>query len=497
MNRREFLIGLALLFFVLAILGMPGAARAGDKGSLNILVITLDDLGWDSLGVTGCKIPNISPHIDRLASEGMMFKHAHIMTSICGPSRAALLTGRYPHCSGSMGHGQQPPPDWIPPKTRTPSISTYLHGLDYLTGCILKGSRQFDKTFDVYYAEKAFGVGFEDRDPETFYQRTIQFLNQAKQEKKPFFLYANPIDPHNPWPRTKQEAEMCKKWSEDHPPPAAKTQYDPEEVDVPAVLPDLPGVRAYIAPYYDAVHRGDECVGKILEALKDSGFEDDTLVFFLSDNGMGVPGAKGDNYYSSTKTPLIVRWPGVVGKGRIDDKHVVSSIDIVPTILEAAGLPALKAVEGRSLVGILKGKSPSDWRESVYAAFNYYSQPDWQNFYPVRVMTSKRYTYIWNSYTQKENPHRRFILSNHPLIKLMERHSEEYPRLGQRAEALKHRPPEEFYDVGKDPGCWDNLIASQRHQGRIERLRKALLREMAATGDPELADFRRYIINKK
>jgi len=496
MNRKKFLIALTLMSFTITSWGMQGAPAADNKRPLNILIITLDDLGWDSLGITGCKIPNISPHIDRLASQGIIFNHAHIMTSICGPSRAALLTGRYPHCSGSMGHGQQPPPDWIPPKIKTPSISTYLHGLDYLTGCILKGSRQFDKTFDVYYKEKEFGVGFEDRDPQTFYQRTIKFLNQAKQDKKPFFLYANPIDPHNPWPRTQEEAVMCKKWSQGRPPPPAKTQYDPQQVYVPPVLPDLPEVRAYIAPYYDAVHRGDECIGKILKALKDSGLEHNTLVFFLSDNGMGVPGAKGDNYYASTKTPLIVRWPGVIAKGRIDNKHVVSSIDIVPTILEAAGLPALKKVEGRSLLGILKGKSPSNWRQSVYAAFNYYSQPNWQNFYPVRVMTGRRYTYIWNSYTQKENPHRRFILSNHPLIKLMEKRSVEHPRLGKRAEALKHRPPEEFYDIQKDPGCWNNLIKSERHKDQIEKLKKALLKEMAATADPELADFRKHIIPK-
>ena len=490
MNRWEVLFSVGMLSLV------PSLAAAEIPDRPNVLIVTLDDLGWDSLGVTGCKIPGITPCLDRLASEGVMFQHAHIMTSICGPSRNALFTGRYPHCSGSMGHGAQPPPGWTPPETRTPSICTYLHQRNYLTGCICKGGRLLEKTFDVFHDEAPFGVRFEDRDPDTFYKRTRRFIARAKAEQKPFLLYANPIDPHRPWPRTKMEADMVRRWAKDNPLPPAETQYDPDKVDVPAFLPDLPEVRRHIAPYYDSVRRGDECVGGILRALKESGLEENTIVFFLSDHGMAVPGGKWSSYYYSTRTPLIVRWPGKIPKGQVDDTHVVSSIDIVPTIVEAVGLPAIEGLEGRSLLPILQGKPPAEWRESTYAAFNYYGDSDQKSFYPVRVMTGRKYLYLWNSYTQKANPHSNFHGSNHELIRLMERLAKTHPELGRRAATFKHRPAEEFYDIEKDPGCWSNLVERPEYKSEIEELRKALHKEMTATRDPELGDFQKNILGR-
>jgi len=455
----------------------------------NVLLLTVDDMNWDSLGVTGCSISGISPNIDRLAKQGVRFHHAHVASTICGPSRNAMLTGRYPHCSGSMGHGQMPPPDWRPPEVVTPRLDTYLHENGYYTGAILKHSRQLSPTFDIRFHEKPFGVGFEDRNPDSFYERTKLVIENAKGSDKPFFLYANPIDPHDPWPRTEREAGMLKQWNPDKPYPQAATQYDPAKVDVPAYLPDAPETREYIAPYYDSVHRGDACVGAVLRALKDSGVAENTLVVFLSDHGMWPPGAKRSLYDSSTRTPLIISWPGKIPEGVVNTEHMVSSVDIMPTIIEAAGLPEVNGLEGRSLWPILQGQAPAVWRDYVYAANTYFGACTPEAYYPGRALIGKKFTYIFNIHAMREPERENGFDTYHEFMKVLKKIGERDPAVAARFEHVSHRPAEEFYDTGKDPGCWKNLSTNPEHKQRIARYRNRLEREMRETGDPESKAF--------
>ena len=497
-TRRMFLRSAGL--GALALVG-SGAARAKPvKRPRNVLLITLDDMNWDSLGVTGCTIPGISPHLDGLASEGVLFNNAYIMTSICGPSRNAMMTGRFPHCSGSMGHGQQPPAGWTPPAVATPSLSTYLHERGFYTGAILKSGRLLDVAFDVRISEGPMGCFFEDRHPASFHERCATFLKEAKARNQPFFLYANPIDPHRPFPRTQMERDLVARYREDFKDrvpkpnvglPEPDTQYGPDEIDLPAFLPDIPEARAHVAPYFDAVHRGDQCVGAILRALKESGLEDDTLVLFLSDHGMGVPGAKWSSYNYSLRTPLMVRWPGVTKPGLAIDNYLVSSIDILPTVIEALGLPRVKGIEGRSLAPLLRGKRPRRWRESVYAGFNYTADSTPTCYYPIRVELDGVFLYIWNAYTQVDGAPTEFHYAQHELLQVMRKHED--PRLRRRAETFTHRPPEELYDIRQDPGCWDNLARGPRHGADVARLRGALRRHMKDTRDPLCALYGEHL----
>ncbi len=123
---------------------------------------------------------------------------------------------------------------------------------------------------------------------------------------------------------------MLSTWNPDRPYPEANRRYRAEEVEVPEFLPDLPDIRDNLVPYYESLHRGDECIGAILRALEESGESENTLVVFLSDNGMGAIGAKATLYQSGLRTPIIIRWPGVVKEGVVDDASIISSIDIMP-----------------------------------------------------------------------------------------------------------------------------------------------------------------------
>ncbi len=480
-------------------MALPFAAatsQAAVQRPRNVLLITLDDMNWDSLGVTGCAIPGISPHLDRLASESVLFNNAYIMTSICGPSRNAMMTGRFPHCSGSMGHGHQPPPGWTPPAHVTPSLSTCLHDRGFFTGAICKSGRLLDATFDMRFGEGPMGCFFEDRDPASFYKRSKAVLAKAREKNQPFFLYANPVDPHRPFPRTALEKRLCARYEKEFAhrkpkpnigPPEPDTHYAPEVIDLPRFLPDIPEARAHVAPYFDAVHRGDQCVGAILRALEESGQKDDTLIIFLSDHGMGVPGAKWSSYNYSLRTPLMVRWPGVTKAGSTVDDSVVSSVDILPTVLDVLGLPPVEGIEGRSLVPFLRGKTPPDWRKSVYAAFNYMNDSKLDQYYPVRVETDGTYMYIWNAYLAVEGAPRVYHYANHPLLEVMRRHTD--PKLRRRAETFAHRPPDELYNIRRDPGCWKNLAG----KAPMATLQHALLRHMKQTGDPLLGLFEKHL----
>ena len=477
------LVGLSLLLFGISC----QSSGDGQETPLNILILTLDDMGYGTTGAEGCSVPGITPHIDRLASEGLLITHGFVMSPICGPSRSALLSGRYPHSNGVMGHGQQPPPLWQQPDVVTPTVTQYLHELGYTTGAILKNSREINNVWDVRYSELPMGVGFHDRNPESFYQRTKAFIAMAAKKQKPFFLYANPIDPHRPWVDTEQERELQARWNADRPYPPPSRKYTPEEVEVPNFLPDLPEIRQNLVPYYESLHRGDECIGGALRALDESGAAANTLVFFLSDHGMGAIGGKATLYHDGLRTPVIVRWPGKVQAGSVDEKSIISSIDIVPTLLDAAGIPALEGIEGRSFIDLMTGGENPSPREYAYAASNYFHQPTPEEFLPHRAIIDTAYCYIWNSYVTRSGSEKTFQRTWMDVVQPCL--DGRYPELSRKVNSILHKVEEELFDLAADPGCWNNLADSPEHQDVLNTYRNRLRHEMEASKDPELIVF--------
>lgn len=482
------------------------SASAGEKtGRLNVLLITADDMNWDSLGVTGCKIPNITPNLDRLAGQGMRFLHGHVTIAVCQPCREVLMTGRYPDRNGGRG--------FEPIRPDVPTLQESLRAAGYLNGIMAKVPHlapQPKFCWDVVVSGGQLGRG---RNPKLYYQRAKAFFKQAKAEGRPFFLMANAQDPHRPLagsqqenrrqqpkpkPRQansgdkqqKQKPRRAKNSDKQRPrraKPKAKTVpwpnltrvIRPEEVEVPGFLPDIPEVRREVAQYFTSVHRCDQVVGAVLRALRETGLAESTLVMFLSDNGMAFPFAKTNVYLTSTRTPWIVRWPGVVRPGVIDREHFISGIDFMPTILDALGLAEVEGMDGRSFVPVLRGEK-QPWRDHVYTVFH---QTSARRDYEMRSIQTARFGYIFNPWSDGKTV---FLNESQSglTFRAMQRAAETDPAIAARVKLFQYRVPEEFYDYRNDPCALENLIDNPRYKEEIARLRARMLKIMRSIDDP-------------
>ena len=485
-NNINILVLLGLMLF-----GCQSNNKIEQKETpLNVVLITLDDMGYSTTGVEGCTVPGITPNIDKLASEGITFTRGFVMSPICGPSRAAILSGRYPHCNGIMGHGEQPPALWQEPEVITPTITKYLHDAGYSTGAIQKAGRSMKfNVWDITYNDSPFGVGFHHRNPNSFYERTKAFVENAKNWNKPFFLYVNPIDPHRPWVDTDQEKKMKADWNPDRPGPMPSRRYTEEEIEIPEFLLDLPDIRKNLVPYYESLHRGDECVGSILQAIDDSDMRDNTLVIFLSDHGMAAPGAKNTLYNDGIRTPIIMRWPDKIKEGVIDEKSIVSVIDLVPTIVDAIGFPSLGKIEGQSIIDVILGKSAQTKREYAYASSTYRESSKPEAFFPHRAIIDESFCYIFNSYVVRSKGK---MAKHSGWMDVVNSSLSKSEKLKNKIDYMVYRAPEELFDLKKDPGCWNNLAENTDYQEIMKEYRKKLLKEMEDTADPELSVFNNF-----
>ena len=257
------------------------------------MLITADDMNWDAVGAFGCSTAGTTPNIDRLAAEGLRFKHSHVTIAVCQPSRSALMTGRYPHLSGGEGF-------YHLRYEGVPILPAILRDAGYDVGILGKVTHSTPyQEFQWDMARDQIHLG-QGRNPEVYYQYAKNFVQDAIAGDRPFFLMANSHDPHRPF----YGNDKSEWYSELDPPavPPSRT-FAPEEVIVPGFLPDILDVRLEIAEYYNSVRRCDDTVGRLLDALDEAGAAENTLVMFLSDNGMAFPFAKTNCYLNSTRTP--------------------------------------------------------------------------------------------------------------------------------------------------------------------------------------------------
>lgn len=485
LNRRTFLKQAGITAGAIAVSGCVGSMKNPDK-PLNILLITADDLNYDSLGCFGNSVPGISPNLDRLAAEGLRFNHAHVDVAVCTPCRSTILTGRYPHNNGSIG--------FYPISEEVPTLNEVFHQNGYLTGICGKGTISSSGLFYKGPWDFALGGGVDfdyARNVDLFYKNMKRFLDQAGQENRPFFFMMNSSDPHRPFHGSQwhTRAGHIKRNST-----IPDRIYKPDEIEVPGFLPDLPQVREELAQYFTSVKRLDQAVGTTLQALDDSGFTDNTLVMFLSDNGMAFPFSKTYCYLQSTKTPWLVRWPGRIEPGRIDNEHFINSIDFMPTALDAAGIKGPTDMDGKSFLPVLLNQKQSG-RKNVFTQFDQagaYKQPDGKPTYrmPLRAVQNKKWGYIFNPWANGQWVHGgdTFHGLTYPA---MEEASRKDPWLKERIRVAYYRDREEFFDLENDPDCLHNLINKPEYQSAVNEMRKELRRYMVESNDYVLAAFDR------
>lgn len=450
------------------------AVYAEDKP--NILLITADDLNCSSVGVYGGLVKDTTPHIDKLAKAGVRFDYGHVTIAVCQPSRSVWMTGRYPHKSGGEGFfrlkkaGVEILPDILRKQ------GGYHVGI---LGKLGHSTPYKEFKWDMQLDMPDLGMG---RSPKIYSEKAKEFMQKALAAKKPFFLMANSHDPHRPFHGNDPEKWYGTTGRKSGAMLPSKI-YKSEEVTVPGFLPDIPEVRLEIAEYFSSVRRCDDTVGSLLKALEETGAAENTMVIFLSDNGMALPFAKTNCYLHSTRTPYIVRWPKRV-KPAVDKKHMVSGIDITPSILDAAGLKVPKETDGKSFLPLLLGEQ-QEGRDYVYTQFYETSA---RRKFPMRAVQNRTTGYIYNGWADGEK-----VFKNESQFgrtwKAMVEAAKVDPKVKERTELFSKRVAEEFFDFQKDPDGLNNLINDPAYVDQVKAMRVKLLDWMKEHKDPELEAY--------
>jgi arylsulfatase A-like enzyme len=404
----------------------------------NILFLIVHDLGTH-LGCYGATSVQ-TPALDALAENGVRFENHFCTAPFCSPSRGSIFTGKYPHSSGLMGLVNL---GWdLPPSNTTlaqmlaaAGYETFLFGLQHE----VKQRERLGSYFD-HVSDRSLGHSCDEVAP-----LVVDFLRAwgRHDHAKPFYARVGFSEVH--WPYDRYRAD------------------DPESVTVPPYLRDTPGARQDIAMFHGAIRFMDQHVGKILDALERSGLSKSTIVVFTTDHGVAFPRAKATLYDPGLRTALIVRWPeGVAGGETV--RELVSNIDLLPFLLDAADIPVPTEVQGRSFWSLLCD-GPYTPNEQIYAEKNT-SVHDIK-----RCIRTERYKYIRN-------------YDKGPLLSLPTDIEASLTRRDMGDDHLAPRPPVEVYDLEKDPLEMDNLAGRPEMRPIENDLSSRLDRFLVETNDP-------------
>jgi N-sulfoglucosamine sulfohydrolase len=444
----------------------------------NVVLFVTDDQGQDA-GCYGNKVLQ-TPHLDRLAAEGTRFPHAFCTTASCSASRSVILTGLHNHANGQYGH--QHSYHHFSAFDRVRSLPVLLSEAGYRTARIGKFHVAPESVFHFDTQLPA-----NDRNAVEMANRCKDFISAAGD--RPFFLYFCTSDPHRGGGTAKELPHQPNRFGNkprDQAYPGIKEiTYEPKDVIVPPFLPDTPACRAELAQYYQAVSRLDQGLGRLVQVLKDAGKYDDTLIIYVSDNGIPFPGAKTTLYEPGMRLPCVVRNPYARNRGVVSDA-LVSWVDLVPTILDFARAPALEKVKfhGRSFLPVLEQEKTQGWDE-VQAAHTFH---EITMYYPMRLVRDRQYKLIWNIAHPLPFPFASDLWDSATWQDTYKKGPDAH--YGKRTvKAYIQRPQFELYDLKSDPDEVRNLAGDPKHARLLEEMKAKLKAFQKRTGDPWISKW--------
>ncbi len=472
MKRREFI---GTMSAGAAALGMSCAGgseseqTSAPKKRPNILWITTEDISPDlsCYGVAEVSTPNL----DRLASQGAKFTRAFAHAGVCAPARSGLITSMYPSAIGS-NHMRTANssgrfdyyPDTLP-----------QYGYEVVPPPEVKCFTEYLRA-EGYYCTNRTKTDYQFQPPITAWDRIIPFNEggadwRGRGEGQPFFCVINFTNTHE---------------SQIRMPAGKKSSRDLSSINLPPYYPDTPLVRNDYACYLDNIEAMDNMAQEVLDWLEEDGLAEDTVVFFYGDHGRGLPRAKRWLYDSGTLVPLIIRWPGVIDPGTINEE-LVSFIDFGATVLSIAGVDVPDYMHGRPFFGNQAAKP----REYVFGARDRMDTA----YDMIRMVRDKRYKYLRNYQPEKTYAQEIAYMDMMPTMQEMRRLNAEKKLAGpQKLFFRETKPVEELYDTLNDPHEINNLSGLPEYRDTLERLRKVHEDWMEEVGDkgfipePELVE---------
>lgn len=400
-----------------------------------------------------------TPNLQRFAEEGVLFRQAFCAGPTCSPSRAALLTGQYPHQCGMTALAHRGG------RLKDPSrhLANYLKGQGYATALsgiqhVAEGTDEAIKALGyMRVLHKEFWPEWAEN-PESwnrwFAQSAIDYIAKAG-SSTPFFLDCGFDFTHR--------MGKGEQWHTTLRPPEG----DPRYVRPPAPLPDTPEIRRDFADFLVAARLLDECHGTVLKALETAGLAQNTLVIVTTDHGIAYPFMKCNLTAHGTGVLLMIRGPEGFDGGKVVDS-LASHVDVFPTICDVADLPAPPWLEGSSLRPLLNGSS--DVRDSVFSEVSWHAAAE-----PMRSVRTARYSYV-----------RRFAPRSGPVLPNCD---DSASKTFMRRHGWDSRPQaaEELFDLVFDPGEACNRASDPSYAGALQEMRSRLDEWMRKTGDPILA----------
>lgn len=442
-----------LLLQLAALIGTaaPGAesARTDATSRPHIVIFLTDDHSQADLspyGGRGIRTPNMQ----RLADAGMVFHSAYVASPSCAPSRAALLTGLMPARNGAE-------PNHAKPRPEVKKWPAYFKELGYEVAAFGKVSH-YRHTVDY---------GFDHFAHDTFHDHAaipaaMNWLRARQTNNaRPLCLFVGSNWPHVPWP----EKDLG---------------YDPSELKLPGGSVDTPETRQWRARYAAAVSKADLELGTVREAAREC-LGTNALFLFTSDHGAQWPFAKWNCYEAGVRVPLIVSWPGRVRPGTRTEA-MVSWVDLLPTLVEAAGGAAPANLDGQSFLPVLLGKT-SAHRDRIFTTHS--GDGRW-NVYPIRAVRSGQWKYIRNlhpEYAFTTHIDLAGNLGQRPYFSTWEMAASSNAHAAAVVQRYHARPAEELYDLSSDPEELNNLAKQSGRAKVLAELRGELDQWLKAQGD--------------